>query len=131
MIIIIRSLYGSVNGRSMNRYYGASKSSTIWLPNRKNTNRMCHTYVTCSSGESTYSPSVKLFVSCCYGSSRVSRPFLLRFHYWYVDFTHITTLSSWPYLFSQNNPSPNSSNFVGQKPTRTRVVLLFKYADYK
>ena len=23
------------NGRSMNRYYGTSKSSTIWLPNRK------------------------------------------------------------------------------------------------
>ena len=30
-IIIIRSLFGSVNGRSMNRYYGTSKSSTIWL----------------------------------------------------------------------------------------------------
>ena len=27
--------FGSVNGRSMNRYYGTSKSSTIWLPNRK------------------------------------------------------------------------------------------------
>jgi hypothetical protein len=26
--------FGSVNGRSMNRYYGTSKSSTIWLPNR-------------------------------------------------------------------------------------------------
>jgi hypothetical protein len=25
----------SVNGRSMNRYYGTSKSSTIWLPNQK------------------------------------------------------------------------------------------------
>jgi hypothetical protein len=27
--------FGSVNGRSMNRYYGTSKFSTIWLPNRK------------------------------------------------------------------------------------------------
>ena len=28
--------FGSVNGRSMNMYYyGTSKSSTIWLPNRK------------------------------------------------------------------------------------------------
>jgi hypothetical protein len=27
--------FGSVNGRSVNRYYGTSKSSTIWLPNRK------------------------------------------------------------------------------------------------
>ena len=34
-IKIIRSLFGSVNGRSMNRYYGTLKSSTIWLPNRK------------------------------------------------------------------------------------------------
>ena len=46
-------------------------------------------------------------------------------------FLHDNSGSSWSYLFSQNNPSPNSSNFVGQKPTRARVVLLFKYADYK
>jgi hypothetical protein len=29
---IIRFLFGSVNGGSMNRYYGTSKSSTIWFP---------------------------------------------------------------------------------------------------